>query len=54
MGYWLLCAGYQLLEHLRNVFPVRYEPNLYILPTECIYVFRMILTANSDCFPKRY
>jgi hypothetical protein len=24
-----------------------------ILPTQRIYVFRTILTINSDCFPKR-
>jgi hypothetical protein len=28
--------------------------NLPILPTECIYVFRMVLTINSDCFPKQH
>jgi hypothetical protein len=32
-----------------NVFPVRYH--LYILPTQCICLFRMVLTKNSDCFP---
>jgi hypothetical protein len=26
----------------------------YILPTQCIYVFRMILTINSDYFPKQH
>jgi hypothetical protein len=26
---------------------------LCILPTQCIYVFRMVLTVNSDCFPKQ-
>jgi hypothetical protein len=31
------------------VFPVRYK--LYILPTQCICVFRMVLTINSDRFP---
>jgi hypothetical protein len=28
--------------------------NLCILPTECIYVFRMVLTIDSDCFPKQH
>jgi hypothetical protein len=28
-------------------------PKLCILPTQCIYVFRMVLTINSDCFPKQ-
>jgi hypothetical protein len=35
----------------RNVFPVRYK--LCILPTQCICVFRMVLTINSDSFPKQ-
>jgi hypothetical protein len=26
----------------------------FILPTQCIYVFRMVLTVNSDCFPKQH
>jgi hypothetical protein len=26
---------------------------LYIVPTQCICVFRMVLTTNSDCFPKQ-
>jgi hypothetical protein len=30
------------------------EGLLYILPTECIHVFRMVLTINSDCFPKQH
>jgi hypothetical protein len=25
---------------------------LRILPTQCIYVFRIVLTINSGCFPK--
>jgi hypothetical protein len=25
-----------------------------ILPTEYICVFRMVLTINSDCFPKQH
>jgi hypothetical protein len=32
--------------------PVRYK--LYILPTQCIGVFRKVLTINSDCFPKQH
>jgi hypothetical protein len=27
---------------------------LCIPPTECICVFRMVLTINSDCFPKQH
>jgi hypothetical protein len=27
---------------------------LCILPTDCIYVLRIVLTINSDCFPKQY
>jgi hypothetical protein len=35
------------------VFPVRYELECYIssiciLRTQCVYVFRIILTVNSD------
>jgi hypothetical protein len=29
-------------------------PKLCILPTECICVFRTVLTINSDCFPKQH
>jgi hypothetical protein len=29
------------------MFPVRYK--LYILPTQCICVFGMVLTVNSEC-----
>jgi hypothetical protein len=31
-----------------NVFPAKY--GLSFLHTECICVFRMVLTINSDCF----
>jgi hypothetical protein len=27
---------------------------VYILPTECICVFHMVLKINSDCFPKQH
>jgi hypothetical protein len=27
---------------------------LYILPTECVVVFRMVLTINSEFFPKQH
>jgi hypothetical protein len=27
---------------------------LHILLTQCIHVFRMVLTINSDCFPKQH
>jgi hypothetical protein len=27
---------------------------LFILPTQCICLFRMVLTINSDCFPKQH
>jgi hypothetical protein len=27
---------------------------LYIPPTQCICVFHMVLTINSDCFPKHH
>jgi hypothetical protein len=35
---------YHLLQHTK----------LCILPTQCICVFRMVLTINSDCFPKQH
>jgi hypothetical protein len=27
---------------------------LYILPTECVVVFHMVLTINSEFFPKQH
>jgi hypothetical protein len=30
------------------------SPVRYGLPTQCICVFRMVLTINSVCFPKQY
>jgi hypothetical protein len=30
------------------------KKELCMLPTECICVFHMILTINSDCFPKQH
>jgi hypothetical protein len=27
---------------------------LFILGTYCVHVFRMVLTVNSDCFPKQH
>jgi hypothetical protein len=33
------------------MFSVRH--GLSFLPTECICVFRMVLTINSDCFPQQ-
>jgi hypothetical protein len=27
---------------------------LCILPTQCICVFRVVLTINTDCFPKQH
>jgi hypothetical protein len=34
-----------------NLFDVQ---KLCILPTQCIYVFHMVLTINSDYFPKQH
>jgi hypothetical protein len=34
-----------------NCFGIK---ELYVLPTQCIYVFRMILTINSYYFPKQH
>jgi hypothetical protein len=31
------------------MLPVRYELNFYIL-----FVFRLVLTINSECFPKQH
>jgi hypothetical protein len=39
-GYYM----YHLLYHIK----------LCILPSECICVFRMVLTINSDCFTKQH
>jgi hypothetical protein len=30
------------------------KPKLYILPTECMCVFSMVLTINSDCLPEQH
>jgi hypothetical protein len=27
---------------------------LFILPTECMYMFYVVLTINSNCFPKQH
>jgi hypothetical protein len=44
-------TGWALLRR-RNMFPSMY--NQYILPTKCICVFRMVLTINSESFPKHH
>jgi hypothetical protein len=44
-----------LQSRLINVCAIRFKINeLYILPTQCIYVLRMVLTINSDYFPKQH
>jgi hypothetical protein len=40
--------GYYMYHLLFNT------PKSCILPTHCICVFRMVLTINSDCFPKQH
>jgi hypothetical protein len=43
-----------LSPSVRNVSCEVRTELLYILLTQCIYVFRMVLTINSDCFPKQH
>jgi hypothetical protein len=45
------------LKHSNNgiyIPPALTLKKLSILPTQCVYVFRMVLTINSDYFPKRH
>jgi hypothetical protein len=36
-----------------SIYATRFNTlNPCSLPTQCIYVFHVILTVNSDCFPK--
>jgi hypothetical protein len=62
---WTLSTSHKVLETVEQklcsgdvMFPVRYELNSYvqslcILYTQCVYMFHMILTINSDYFPKQ-
>jgi hypothetical protein len=50
----------ELTQILNTLKPVGYyiytcsnTPKLYILPTRCICAFRLVLTINSNCFPKQ-
>jgi hypothetical protein len=36
------------------MYHLLYHTKICILPTEYICVFRMVLTINSDCFPKQH
>jgi hypothetical protein len=40
-------SGYYMY-HMINIL------KLYILPTECVVVFHMVLTINSEFFPKQH
>jgi hypothetical protein len=40
--------------HWSLYVPLVLTLKLCMLPTECTCVFRMVLTINSDCFPKRH
>jgi hypothetical protein len=46
---------FNLLKHssIYNITRISVQ-NLLIFTTQCIYVFRTILTINSDYFPKQY
>jgi hypothetical protein len=43
----LKASGYYIVEHAFNILI------LCTLPTKGICVFHIILTTNSDCFPKQ-
>jgi hypothetical protein len=44
----ILKPGYSICSTCCNTL------KLCILPTQCVCVFRMVLTINSDCFPKQH
>jgi hypothetical protein len=44
-----------LKDFMNPLIPTRFNILKFcILPTECICVFRTVLTINSDCFPKQH
>jgi hypothetical protein len=44
-----------LLSLVVSIYTTRFNTlKLCILPTQCICVFRMVLTMNSDCFLKQH
>jgi hypothetical protein len=44
-----------MIYHFINTLKTSFNTTkLCILPTQCICVFRMVLTINSDCFPKQH
>jgi hypothetical protein len=51
------CLGLINVTLWRRIGEWRYSSRQYklcILPTQCIHVFRMVLTINSDYFPKQH
>jgi hypothetical protein len=48
LHYHLKTYGYYIYHTPLNTL------KLCILSTHCICVFRMVLTINSDCFPKQH
>jgi hypothetical protein len=47
--------SFNLWSLVVNIYTICFNTlKLCILPTECICVFRMVLTINSDCFPKQH
>jgi hypothetical protein len=51
LPYYQLTLYSTVVTICTNLFHVQ-KPS--ILPTQCIYVFPMILTINSDCLPKQH
>jgi hypothetical protein len=49
------CNDARCLRHVnpsKHTAHCMYIITLCILPTQCIYVFHVVLTINRDCFPK--
>jgi hypothetical protein len=50
-----LCGILTLYSPVVTIYTTCFNTlKLCILPTQCIYVFPMVLTINSDCFPRQH
>jgi hypothetical protein len=49
---WFRCAHGSVFAML--YIPPNLTKKIRIMPTQCIYVFHMVLTINSDCFSKQH
>jgi hypothetical protein len=54
-GFWLVVGSNELLQIIVSLIHTIYTSLEHTLvSTQCICVFRMALTVNSDCFPKQH